>query len=255
MAPLERTERVRKLAAALPGLSDSLLAWIETVVEQMARPHAYTRLPTSDLFDDRFLNDFGDTLQLHHCFSNEPFTKDKFEYAMEWVANVCGHEAKLSTRGNPGHDITIDGTPISLKTEGAKNIREAEIHISKFMELGKGAWGTSLADLHGLRAQFLEHMSAYDRIFTLRHLPGSSADRRYELVEIPKALLKKAAWGEFTMMDKSKQMPRPGYCRVSNSTGALLFELYFDGGTERKLQVRHLRKDACVVHADWRFAR
>jgi type II restriction enzyme len=34
----------------------------------------------------------------------------------------------------------------------------------------------------------------------------------------------------------------------------LKFELYFDAGAERKLQVRHLRKDLCTVHAQWEFA-
>ena len=31
------------------------------------------------------------------------------------------------------------------------------------------------------------------------------------------------------------------------------FSLYFDGGTERKLQIKHLRKDLCKIHATWIF--
>ncbi len=31
------------------------------------------------------------------------------------------------------------------------------------------------------------------------------------------------------------------------------FQLYFDGGTERKLQIKHLLKSLCVVHAEWKF--
>lgn len=73
-------------------------------------------------------------------------------------------------------------------------------------------------------------------------------------MEIPKKLLALARTGVFEMVTRSRQTPRPGYCRVSDATG-LLFELYFDGGTERKLQIKHLRKSACVMHADWRFAR
>ena len=249
-----REKRIRQLAAALPGLSDALLAWIEHVIREMAKPATFKRAPTSDLVDDRFLADFGDTLRLHHCFSSEPFTKDKFEYAMEWVANVCGHTAKLAPKGNPGHDITIDQARVSLKTQADRGIKPNSLHISKFMELGKGQWGTDVEDLKGLRDQFMKHMTSYDRIFTLRHLLHDGTQRHYELIEIPKALLQRAADGQFEMMNNSKQLPRPGYCRVSDNEG-LLFELYFDGGTERKLQIRHLRKSACLEHADWRFTR
>lgn len=31
------------------------------------------------------------------------------------------------------------------------------------------------------------------------------------------------------------------------------YALYFDGGTERKLQIKSLRKSLCVVHASWEF--
>lgn len=250
----DREQRVRRLAAALPGLSDPLIAWIERVVAEMAKPFTYTRSTSSDLVDERFLADLGDTLRLHHCFSEEPFTKDKFEYAMAWVANACGRHAAKARTGNRGHDITIDGMKISLKTEAAKGIKLDEIHISKVMELGKGQWGTDVADLYGLRDQFLDHLAGYERIFTLRHLDHGGPERRYELIEIPKALLERSVNGTFMMMTASKQVPRPGYCRVSDKNG-LLFELYFDGGGERKLQIRHLRKSACIEHAEWRFAR
>ncbi len=100
----------------------------------------------------------------------------------------------------------------------------------------------------------MSHMKSYDRIFTLRHLEEDLSQRHYELIEIPKRLLERASSGKLAMMDDSKQMPRPGVCKVEDQSG-LLFELYFDGGTERKLQIRHLRKSACVAHAEWRFKR
>ena len=40
----------------------------------------------------------------------------------------------------------------------------------------------------------------------------------------------------------------------TDADGNIKFQLYFDGGTERKLQIKHLRKDLCVVHAQWEFA-
>ncbi|WP_422616418.1 hypothetical protein, partial [Rhodoferax sp.] len=40
---------------------------------------------------------------------------------------------------------------------------------------------------------------------------------------------------------------------VRDANGQLKYSLYFDGGTERKLQIKHLRKDLCTVHATWTF--
>lgn len=185
-------------------------------------------------------------------FSAEPFTKDKFEYALERVCNLCEIPAIRAPRGNPGHDLTIGGTAFSLKTQADAAIQSDYIHISKFMELGKGHWGDKVEDLFGLRERFFKHMHSYERILTLRRL-RKSGFHVYELVEIPKTLLLEAASGEFRMMSDSPQFPKPGYCAVRDSSGKLKYELYFDGGTERKLQIRKLDKALCMVHATWTF--
>jgi Type II site-specific deoxyribonuclease len=244
--------RLDALVARLPGLSASQFGAIENIIAQFARPHDFWRNANSDLVTECVLREFGDTLRIHHCFSAEAFTKDKFEFALEKVCNFCGIEAARSRRGNPGHDITLRGVPVSLKTQADASIRPGFIHISKFMELGKGQWGDKVADLHGLRDNFLHHMRNYARILTLRKLrnPGFSL---YELVEIPKALLMEATGGTFEMRMKSKQFPKPGYCTVTDAAGKIRFQLYFDGGTERKLQIKHIDKALCVVHATWRF--
>ena len=123
------------------------------------------------------------------------------------------------------------------------------------MELGKGEWGEDLADLEGLRERMFNHMQDYERIFTLRALRRGSPDFVYELVEIPKELMLRAKFGELAFAPRTKQKgSRPGYCTVRDESGMQLFQLYFDGGSERKLQVKHLRKSACKVHATWQFA-
>ena len=56
-------------------------------------------------------------------------------------------------------------------------------------------------------------------------------------------------------MEKSKQKPKPGYCNISEATGkGNKFQLYFDGGTERKLQIKNLQKKYCVLVAKWKFS-
>lgn len=248
--------RVDRLAIALRELSEQQLWLIETVVTQFRRPFLkIERHPQSDLVNQQLLFDFGDVLRFHHCVSKEALSKDRFEYALEKTLNLCGKTARLAdSRTNRGHDINILGVPCSLKTQADKGIKVAEIHISKFMELGKGRWPKTSSGLGLLRDMFLEHMKAYDRIFTLRCLSKDPTCWRYELVEIPKMLLQEAEQGVLEICRKTKQETRPGYCRVMDGAGQLKFELYFDAGSERKLQVRHLRKDLCTVHAQWEFA-
>ncbi len=189
---------------------------------------------------------------MHHCLSREPFSKDKFEYALERVLKEAGISATMAPRGQRGFDIEIAGQKFSLKTEAAKAIRENTIHISKFMELGGGTWGSNPEDLIGLRAQFMNALNGISRILVLRALKKGDPLFLYELVEIPKDLLLKAADGRLEMMTESRQNPKPGYCYVKEG-GELLFSLYFDGGGERKLQVKGLQMSLCTVHATWQF--
>jgi hypothetical protein len=160
---------------------------------------------------------------------------------------------RLARKGNPGHDITIGSVKFSLKTQANKGISRKSVYISKFMELGKGQWGDDEQDLIGLREQFFSHMKFYDRILVLRTVSKAPDGWEYELVEIPKALLQQASGGTLRMMHGSTQNPKPGYCDVRDSNGDPLFQLYFDGGTERKLQIKGINIENCIVHARWSF--
>jgi len=249
----DKKGRIKRLASLLPGLNESQLGWLEEIGKQFNRAHTFRRNDTSDIVSECMLEEIGDALRLHHCFSKEAFSKDKFEYLMERAASLCGIEAELARRGNPGHDITIKGEKFSLKTQANKNINRSFVHISKFMELGKGQWSDKDEDLVGLRNQFFSHMKSYDRILVLRTLSKAPKDWEYELIEIPKPLLERAADGRLEMAHGSTQMPRPGNCYVSGEAGKPLFALYFDGGTERKLQIKAIDIANCIVHAHWKF--
>lgn len=251
---------VARLAAALANLSDAQRAVIGLLIESFDQADLrYTVNAQSDFADDAFGTEFGDLLVIHHVLSQESFTKDKFEHGLAGVLRRLGHDAELAPRGNPGEDVHVDGELWSLKTQADAGIKPDAIHISKFMELGKGQWVTE-ADLAGLRDRMFQHMQNYDRIFTLRCLSAARSLRtsptlRYELIEIPKALLAESANAPCVMRMDSGQTPKPGSCTVTDRDGTLKFELYFDGGTERKLQVRALATRLCVTHATWEFRR
>lgn len=252
-----REALVSAVLSGMGTLRDAQVEFICDLIHQLQQPVTMSlgRVTSDMTLISREVGErIGDALQIHHAFSRQALTKDKFEFALESALQKAGVSAELvENRTNRGHDITIAGVPVSLKTQADANIRRDSMHISKFMELGQGKWELSL-----LRDQFFEHMQSYDRIFQFRCLEKDDGNFEYELVEIPKKLLLKAATGQLEVMENSRQNPKPGYCRVYRDASvktddSLLFALYFDGGTERKLQVKNIRKSECIVHANWKF--
>lgn len=240
----------------LEKLSEGQLAMLNGIVDTFLQDIQAKRKDDSDVICLQFLDAFGDILKLHHSLSDDYLDKHRFEAAMERVYKVLGIDAHRPGRNNPGHDISVAGVPWSLKTQGDNGIKPDFLHISKFMELGKGKWETE-SDLQGLRDRFIQHMAAYERIFQLRYFKRqpdeeSPQSHFYELVEIPKSLLLEAEAFDCVMSHASKQNPKPGYCTVSKN-GTVSFRLYFDGGSERKLQIKDIRKSLCIVHATWEF--
>ena len=242
-------KEIAEIVEALRRLTPTQQEWIKSTIHAFGAACQFDRAADSDVVTDAVLSSLGDRLLSHHAGSRQALSKDRFEFAFESALNASGITAQLvKSRTNRGHDINIRGVPVSLKTEAAANIKDESIHISKWMELGRGEWKLPL-----LRDLFLEHMQSYDRIFTLRRLKDDGDKIRYELVEIPKALLLEAANCELEVCADSRQNPQPGYGYVKDTSGQLKYSLYFDGGTERKLQIKHLRKDLCKVHATWVF--
>jgi len=240
---------IGKLVEALLRLTPNQRHLVKGAIFAFDVSHIFWRAPDSNFINQSLLDNFGDRLLSHHANSYQALSKDRFEFALEAALNHSNMPSMLvKSRTNRGHDITIEGIPVSLKTEAAANIRENIIHVSKWMELGKGVWELSL-----LRDLFLEHMCSYERIFTLRCLSIDPVMVKYELVEIPKSLLLEASNCELEIRESSKQNPKPGYGYVRGLDDQLKFSLYFDGGSERKLQIKGLRKDLCIVHATWTF--
>jgi hypothetical protein len=244
----KRQAFITKLALNMEALTPSQLDLVGNLIAKLSTRTTGYRNPESDFISAAGLNHIGDALLAHHSMSQAPLSKDRFEHALEAALRKAGHDVFLAKRGNPGHDITVDGVPVSLKTQADANIKADFLHISKFMELGSGAWQLPL-----LRDQFLHHMRNYERIFQFRCFRHGATGYLYELVEIPKSLLQEGANARLEMRDNSKQTPKPGYGYVHDLGGRLKFALYFDGGTERKLQIKDLRKDLCTLHATWSF--
>jgi transcriptional regulator with XRE-family HTH domain len=240
---------------ALESLSPDQFAWVESLVTALGNPLRAYRNPTSDIFtSDRLLGLFSLYLITHHTLSVQPFKQEKFEYALRQVMTAAGRAATLASRTNPGRDITVDGSGWSLKTVADKSVRRERIDLTKWMELGKGTWTNQVSELAAQCGRFVSHLGGYDRILVLRRLtPVSGIGIEYEVIEIPKPILLGASAGTFKLSTKSKQATTvPGTCTVSDNVG-VMYQLYFDGGGERKLKLQHLRRDLCTCHATWEF--
>ena len=165
------------LGPDLSALTPSQVEWVVAVVRQFHLQHEFWRNGKSDLVTPGVLEILGDALRIHHAFSRQALSKDRFEFALERSLNRAGIRAELmQSRTNRGHDITIAGVPFSLKTQADKSIRKDSLHISKFMELGKGAWELPL-----LIDLYVQHMKSYDRIFQFRQLQPGPESYLYEL--------------------------------------------------------------------------
>lgn len=239
-------------------MNEGQLGLVSVIVDTFSQKIDAKRNPASDVVDANFLEAFGDFLKLHHSLSVAYLDKTRFEVALERILKALKRKAERPrSRTHRGHDITVDGQRWSLKTHGDSSIKPDSLFISKFMELGGGNWGnTDLSDVAGLRDQFLRHLQGYDRIFQLRYFysDGPPETHLYELAEIPKALLLEARKGALSWAEQSKTNPRCAYCTICDKAGKVKLRLYFDGGGERKLQIKNLPKSLCVVHASWEFA-
>jgi len=150
-------KEIGEIVDALRRLTPTQQQWIKATILAFGAPRKYWRASDSDTITQAVLDNLGDRLLSHHAMSRQALSKDRFEFALEAALNDSGIPAQLvKSRTNRGHDITIAGIPVSLKTEAAANIKEDSIHVSKWMELGKGEWKLSL-----LRDMFLEHMRSY----------------------------------------------------------------------------------------------
>lgn len=143
----------KKLLESFERLTPAQQQWVKAAIFAFDTPRIFWRAPNSDIVTQSVLDNLGDRLLSHHANSRQSLSKDRFEFALEAALNASKIPAQLVTsRTNRDHDITFLNVPVSLKTEAAKNIKETIIHVSKWMELGKGKW-----ELPRLRDLFLEH--------------------------------------------------------------------------------------------------
>ncbi|MBY0231989.1 MAG: hypothetical protein K2W96_22120 [Gemmataceae bacterium] len=243
-----------RLAVKIASLDDPVALVIESYIDSLALPFSHSAVPGSDLATTPFVEHFLTRLRFHHAANDDVLNKKSFEFAFKHACLAAGRTAGISVSAtHPGQDITVDGVPMSLKTEAEKRISPRSLKISKFMEARWIRDCKSQNDFHARIPSILAHMAHYERLLVLRifrRLESKPPSVRYDLVEIPLGLLKRIG----TLAPSDFIPPRSasggGGSAVVKDGAAKLFTLRLDGSVE-KVTISGLDLSRCAQHASW----
>lgn len=245
MSPL-----IDRLDALVPQLDEGQLHLLVEMAEAMCTSIEQTTSSSSDIADTRFCSNFANRLRLHHATTEERFKKKSFEYAFREASLAAGRLARMEPNPSfPGADVTVDGEAFSLKTEASASLNLNKITISKLME---ARWirecRTGVDFSRGVHRSVLDHIQGYQRILTLRASTVEGNRVRYDLVEIPVAIL--AAVQGLRPEDFTPRTRSGGSSARVQFRGRHVFTLRLDGSVE-KVTVSGLPLDVCHHHARW----
>lgn len=145
-------------------------------------------------------------------------------------------------RNQPRHDLLVENTRISVKTETGESTDQNKITITKLCTTEREPWTPDV-----LIGRVMEHLGRYDVILMFRavwELPVI----HYQLVEIPVELLRliKKAKVEPVGTRKGRQSLGADVFRGSEK----MFHIHFDG-SDGKCQVRDLAVSNCIMLETW----
>ncbi|CAN5386669.1 hypothetical protein BH11ARM2_BH11ARM2_31570 [soil metagenome] len=234
-------------ASSLTSSQIELLAEVATVFKRNIEE---TRSSKSDIATELFCADFRNRLLLHHAISEAKLSKKLFEYAFASSCRFTGRSASITTSDtHAGADVVVDNIAFSLKTEACKSIRANSITISKFSE---GRWIQQASSLEELARETTtripRQLKNYARIGVLRAHSLADLKVKYELVEIPVAVLRLVAG--LTADDFSPRTPQGGSTARVLRKGLPVFTLRLDG-SDGKVSLTNLDLALCRVHATW----
>lgn len=149
---------------------------------------------------------------------------------------------EATARNQPRHDLLVEGTRISLKTETGIGTDPERIAITKLCTTEREPWAPAV-----LIERVLEHLGRYDVILMLRAV-WEPPLIHYQLLEIPIETLR---------LIRTAEVRPVGRRRGRGSLGAdvwrgetKLFHVHFDG-SDGKCQIRDLRVQDCIMLQAW----
>lgn len=109
---MSSAERLNELIRLWPDLTDDQQKLLLGMANDLVRPITAWRNSDSDVIsNNRVLLRFGDYLKTHHVLSNEPFRKEKFEYALQRIYSDEDIEVDLPRSRTEEVDL-LDGSSV-----------------------------------------------------------------------------------------------------------------------------------------------
>lgn len=247
----EKRSDIADVVAMLKGLSPVQVEIVHAIIESFAEEQV-NELLRDDFLTESAFEYFAMRLAAHHAFSSHVLKKENFEHILEQSFKRTGIEAKRAESMTlRGADLTVDNVTLSLKTEGARTLREGHIVISKLME---AAWIKQVVTKNDIpdfiKSMVVPHFANYQKIFILRSYPDPKRrdHTRYDLREIDKGLLSLIA--DLEPSDFSPLSAKRSTSAKVKSNGKTMFHFRLDGSDD-KLTITHLDVNACPLHAWW----
>ena len=213
----------------------------------------------SDLVTPEFADAVANFLLLHHAVYGSSLNKEAFEFIFTVANQAAGREAERNRqRGSNTHDVRVEGTKWSLKTEAGTDTKPQRVYIAKWMEARWIRECTNPAECAAAMSRIVHHGSDYERIAALQAIRAAAGtSTRYRLIELPKGEVNRLLelnHRHFTKPGSKKSyganLPRDA------STNALV-----ESPSERTLRVlldssvekvrMWFEVDACKVHGEW----
>jgi hypothetical protein len=246
----------KSLLNRLASLDEGKLELLSQMVESMAGEAVY-RPPfergSSDLATPPFVNCFSNFLLLHHGMYEDPLNKEAFEYLFKIANQAAGrHVTRNRLRGSATHDVRVDDTRWSLKTEAGKSQSANTIKIEKWMEARWVRECHNPTSCVNAMHYVVEHMNDFERIAVLKAWTAKDGSEiLYRLLELPKASILKL--GDLPHQAFTKEGAKMSYgANLVGEDGSRILRILLDSSVE-KVRIWY-SADHAIDHGSWRLA-
>jgi hypothetical protein len=145
-------------------------------------------------------------------------------------------------RNQPRHDLLVENTRISIKTETGSNTKPKQITITKLCTTEREPWEPKV-----LIGRVMEHLSRYDVVLMFRAVWNPKAIH-YQLVEIPVEILRRI--GDVTLEPVGRRRGRQSLGTDVLWRNEKVFRVHFDA-SDGKCSVRGLGLQHCEILEEW----
>jgi hypothetical protein len=217
---------------------------VAELIASLRTPIEENILSCSDTCTGAFLDEFRSHLLMNHVLLESPMYQDTFDRAFIASMEAAGRRVTRAADGQRFWDVAVDGQRVSLKSTAEKNLAMDRLKISKLTE---AAWIQDCRMAGQRRDHTVELFRRYNemvhRIFQLRYFRKTGL---YELVEIPVSLFDDIfAAGVDAFKSDGPSIGIP----VGKDPPNFILKL---DRSDAKITLNSIRKEACVVHGQWR---